>query len=146
MKCCSKCWHCNAIDRRCQASLYTMNWETQRFIVDRPRLAIIKKWNVTVSNDAMVNAEISTTFGWEITGTSSFSRSFFIQSRYWIITTWISLIHCKRVQRLVYSPKYILKSSWAAWFQREKTNVFSFDIVENKRLFWWKSHQISNGD
>ena len=146
MKCCSKCWHYNAIDRRCQASLYTMNWETQTFIVDRPRLAIIKKWNVTVSNDAMVNAEISTTFVWEITGTSSFSRSFFIQSRYWIITTWISLIHCKRVQRLVYSSKYILKSIWAAWFQREKTTFFHLISLKTRDFFCWKSHQISNGD
>ena len=139
MKCCSKCWHCNAIDRRCQASLYTMNWETQRFIVDRPRLAIIKKWNVTVSNDAMVNAEISTTFGWEITGTSSFSRSFLIQSKYWIITTWISLVYCKRVQRLVYSPKYF-KIHVGDMISEGKENVFSFDIVENRRLFCWKSH------
>ena len=128
-------WHCNATESRCWARLYTMNSGTQRFIVDWPRLPIIKNWNVTVSNKTMLNVEISTTFGWEITGTSSFSRSFFIQSRYWIITTWISLIHCKRVQKL---EKYILKSSWAAWFQREKRTIFSFDILGNGH--WFTSH------
>ena len=33
--CCSKFPHCNATDRRLRARLYTINWITQRFIVDR---------------------------------------------------------------------------------------------------------------
>ena len=130
MKGFSKCWHCNATDRRCWARLYTMNWETQRFIVDWPRLPIIKKWNVTVSNDAMLIVGISTTFGWEITGTSSFSRSFSIQSRYWIITTWISVLFIASQYKDLFILQSILKSMWAAWFQREKTTFFHLISLE----------------
>ena len=116
-------WHCNATESRCWARLYTMNSGTQGFIVDWPRLPIIKNWNVTVSNKTMLNVEISTTFGWEITGTSSFSRSFSIQRLRF-------LLFISSEYKDLFILQSISKSMWATWFQREKTTFLHLVSLE----------------